>query len=269
MMERNGPMFPERIDVLFSEKKLCTHRRIRKFLVDHEVIIGRNGSACRIYGGDVEVDVDEDKVFIDGARVEFIPDLYILMNKASGCLCTSAESGKAQGEKTVFDYLEPSLLADRDGRKIHTAGRLDRDTEGFLILTTDGKFSRRLASPETHVSKTYEVLLDRRISLGEQERWRHLAAEGFFICHDGRKKGFFSRPGLLEFHGEDKIFLTLSEGKFHQVKRMVSALGATVVNLKRISMGNLALDEDLAPGEYRFLSRNEIHSILGKSVYLN
>ena len=256
-------MFPERIDVLFSEKKLCTHRRIRKFLVDHVVSIERNGTSSRIYGGDVEVDVDVDEVFIDGVKVEFIPDIYILMNKASGCLCTSAESGKASGERTVFDYLDPSLLEERDGRRIHTAGRLDRDTEGFLILTTDGKFSRRIASPETHVSKTYEAFLDRKIPPEEQERWRRFAAEGFFICHDGRKKGFFSKPGTLEFCGEDKIYLTLSEGKFHQVKRMVSALGANVARLKRISMGNLTLDENLSPGEYRFLSQEELYSILG------
>lgn len=132
-------------------------------------------------------------------------------------------------------------------------GRLDKDTEGLLILTNDGELAHRLLSPRYHVAKKYFVQLDMDLDTTDVEKMR----EGLDI---GEKR--LTSPAVLEILAPREALLTITEGKFHQVKRMFAKLGKTVTYLKRVEMGTLVLDESLAVGEWRFLTEEEIRNLI-------
>ena len=132
-------------------------------------------------------------------------------------------------------------------------GRLDKDTEGLLVLTNDGKMAHELLSPKKHVPKRYYVELQKTLS---QEEAR--------ILENGVElETFTTKPAKVEFITEDKVYIIISEGKYHQVKRMFKCVGNRVLFLKRTGMGNLGLDENLAPGEYRELTSDELELLQG------
>lgn len=145
-----------------------------------------------------------------------------------------------------------SLLKGAKRNDLFPVGRLDRDTEGLLLITNDGELAHRLLSPKNHVNKVYYARIQGKLPKDSPERVK----EGL-VLEDGTK----TLPGRLEVISTEEIRLTIQEGKFHQVKRMVEALGSQVLYLKRLSMGSLCLDEKLAPGEYRPLTEEEIHQL--------
>ena len=175
-----------------------------------------------------------------GEPVTLRRTLVLMMNKPAGVLSASRDSRA----KTVVDLLPPELSR----RGLFPAGRLDKDTEGLLILTDDGDLAHRMLSPKSHVYKLYEAELDEPV--GEEDV--RLFAQGL-------------RAGELEclpaqlFPGEDPRVarVRIREGKFHQVKRMFHAVGKEVIHLRRLSIGNLSLDPSLKPGEARLLSEEE------------
>ncbi|MBE5881687.1 MAG: rRNA pseudouridine synthase [Lachnospiraceae bacterium] len=189
---------------------------------------------------------DKDVVCYKGIPVGAKKPQYFMMNKPSGCVSATQDEGR-----TVLDYLKPE-----DRRDVFPVGRLDKDTEGLLLLTDDGMFAHNLMSPRKHVDKTYyfdgEGIL-------EPHAVKQMA-EGIDI---GDEK--LTKPATLSIISEDiatrKVSgtLTISEGRYHQVKRMLAKTGVTVVYLKRISIGDVRLDETLAKGQYRSLTEEELH----------
>ena len=186
------------------------------------------------------VDLERDTVLLSGARVEPFRHLVLVQNKPAGVV-TSREVAAAP---TVMD-LVPSELRHRD---LAPVGRLDRDTTGLLVLTTDGALNHRLTHPKRHVAKVYIVDLARELPTDAAER----LGRGLQL-DDGP-----TLPAQLSQVGPLRVALTLREGRFHQVKRMMAALGSAVVALHREQVGGLRLPPDLAPGATRRLTAVEL-----------
>lgn len=191
-----------------------------------------------------QVDPKRDVVTLYGDTVEYKEFIYLMMNKPPGVISATEDTR----EETVIDILQ---IEDAVFNPF-PVGRLDKDTEGLLIITNDGKLSHRLLSPKKHVPKTYFAVISGKVTEEDIEAFRNGV-----ILDDG----YETKPGELKIlkAGETSdIELTISEGKFHQVKRMFESVGKKVLYLKRISMGPLALDETLELGEYRELTEEEI-----------
>ena len=143
--------------------------------------------------------------------------------------------------------------------KLHIIGRLDIDTEGLLLFTTDGELTHRLISPKTHVSKTYYCELEHEETEEHQKEITRQFEEGIAIEPEHNEAGFTAQPAYIKWQSPDKALLTIYEGKYHQVKRMFAAVGNKIIFLKRTSIGQLALDNDLDLGKYRELSKEELN----------
>lgn len=197
---------------------------------------------------DARVSLD-DEIFIDGERLVYKEHIYIMLNKPQGVVC-STKDGES---KTVLELVPPELM--REG--LFPAGRLDKDTEGFVLLTDDGELSHRMLSPKSHVPKTYFVRLEKPW----EKSYGDIMSAGMEI--DGGEKCL---PAVFSGSQEDpcQCTLVLNEGKFHQVKRMFGALGNKVVFLKRIAIGDLALDPDLAVGECMEILHKDVEKLLAR-----
>lgn len=192
---------------------------------------------------ETKLDTDSDHVLFDGVLVGYAQHEYYMLNKPAGVI--SATEDKC--EKTVID-----LIIERKRKDLFPVGRLDRDTEGLLLISNDGELAHRLLSPSKHVDKVYYAKIDGEVTIEDVEAFQ----QGVDI---GEEK--LTRPAklrVLKSGTQSEIELTICEGKFHQVKRMFQAVGKEVVYLKRLQMGTLILDESLKPGEYRELTEQEI-----------
>ncbi len=203
---------------------------------------------------DRKIDPETDEVTWDGVLVRYQAFEYYMMNKPQGVISATQDPR----HRTVLD-----LLDGENRRDLFPAGRLDIDTEGLLLLTNDGDLAHQLLSPKKHVDKQYFVRVEGRLPDDAEDR----AAAGMELA-DGTKV----KPALLkvlsETDKESEILLTIQEGKFHQVKRMIEAFSCRVTGLKRLSMGTLYLDETLKPGEYRPLTPRETELLRrGASAY--
>lgn len=203
-----------------------------------------DGVCCREENSKVpEPEVDDGTpcvtVTVDGVPVMAEKYVYYMLNKPQGVVSATRDNK----DRTVLD------LVDAEGRELFPVGRLDKDTEGLLILTDDGELAHRLLSPRYHAEKTYEVHYDGELAEDAVEQM----LAGIDI---GEKKR--TKPARLQILKPGMAYLTITEGKFHQVKRMIAAMGGTVTYLKRLQMAGLALDETLAPGVCRRLSADEV-----------
>ena len=197
--------------------------------------------------GDVKV-ADADIVAVDGNEISYSRFVYIMMNKPKGVI--SASDGK--GEKTVVD-LVPS---DMRRRGLFPAGRLDKDTTGFVLLTDDGEFAHSILAPSRHIDKTYVVTLDKPVT-----------PEAVADFRSGMElNGERLLQADAEIISEDATVcrVVLRQGLYHQIKRMFKKHGLTVLELKRVKMGNLPLDDSLLPGECRYLSQKELDLICSR-----
>ena len=189
---------------------------------------------------------DNDEITVDGAGISSERFVYIMMNKPEGVI--SASGGK--GYKTVID-----LLPDEMKRKgLFPAGRLDKDTTGFMLITNDGAFAHNILSPSKHIDKTYIAVLDKPIDqtiINDFQNGMEL---------DG--KTLLSAALVPLNDGLTTVEITLRQGLYHQIKRMFVSYGITVTQLTRISMGGLLLDDTLAPGECRYLTQDELKQII-------
>ena len=186
----------------------------------------------------LKIDPEKDEICLDSEKVEYEEFVYYVLNKPAGVV--SATEDKKY--KTVVDLIDT-------GRDIAPVGRLDIDTEGLMLLTDDGKLAHSLLSPKKHVDKVYYAEVDGEITED--------VIKGFEEGIDyGEDKP--SAPGKLEIITSTSAHVTIHEGKFHQIKRMFEVYGLHVTYLKRIAMGNLVLTDDLAVGEYRKISREDI-----------
>ncbi|WP_042459820.1 pseudouridine synthase [Neobacillus dielmonensis] len=193
------------------------------------------------------VDPAVQTVTLNGETIEYKEFVYLMMNKPPGVLSATEDPSS----ETVIDLLE---LEDQVYEPF-PVGRLDKDTEGLLLITNDGQLAHRLLSPKKHVPKTYFAVID-----GEVTKDDILAFAQGVVLDDG----YETKPGelvILKSGIRSDIELTITEGKFHQVKRMFEAVGKRVVYLQRISMGPLKLDETLELGEYRELTEEEVEQL--------
>lgn len=188
---------------------------------------------------------------VDGQAWEYQPLAYVLLNKPSGYEC----SQKPSGHPSVYTLL-PAPLRQRPGGAasgVQAVGRLDQDTTGMLILSDDGKFIHRLTSPRHHVPKVYRVTV--ADPFDESQRRRLL--QGVTLRDDPKPV----KAAACEATGPNELLLTLTEGKYHQVKRMLAAVGNHVEALHRSQIGNLTLSPDLLPGQWRWLTPEEVKSL--------
>ena len=181
----------------------------------------------------------EDIVCVNEKQVEFVNNVYIMLNKPKGYISATHD----ESNRTVID-----LIPEYQHLNIFPFGRLDKDTEGLLLITNDGQFSHDLMSPSKHVSKTYEVTSQNPVTKADIDAFK----KGI-ILSDGPVK-----PAQLTRINETTSQVTIYEGKYHQVKRMFHAIENEVLELKRLKIANLALDENLKSGEYKLLSDKEL-----------
>ncbi len=232
-----------RLDKLLSNMGYGSRKEVKNLLKMKAV------SVDGVIAKDVSTHVDPEKqnVTVLGERVQYQEFIYLMMNKPAGVISATEDLY----DQTVIDLLNP-LHAHFEPFPV---GRLDKDTEGFLLITNDGVLAHNLLSPKKHVPKVYYAKIDGRVTEEDIEAFR----QGVML-----EDGYHTKPGeltILKSGDTSEIELMISEGKFHQVKRMFEAVGKKVTYLKRLSMGNLQLDESLALGEYRELTNEEIEKI--------
>ncbi len=184
---------------------------------------------------------DSDIVLLNDNQINYQKFYYYMLNKPAGYISATTD----KKEKTVMD-----LLGEYNRKDLFPIGRLDKDTEGLLILSNDGELSHNLLSPKKHVSKTYLVSLE--VPITDEDILN--IEKGVDIGEDK-----LTLPTNIEKINDTELYISITEGKYHQVKRMFSAVGNKVVYLKRVAMGKLKLDDTLAPGEFRPLSEQEIN----------
>ncbi len=182
----------------------------------------------------------KDQIFLDGQKLIYEEYVYLMMNKPPGVVSATSDNF----QKTVLDD-----ILDYQKRDLKIVGRLDKDTEGLLLITDDGAFIHHLTSPKHNISKTYLVHFSGVCPGNIQERF-----EKGIILEDGYK----CLPASFELLSANKSLIKIQEGKFHQVKRMCMACGMKVEYLKRLSIGNVLLDDTLNLGEYRKLTEEEL-----------
>lgn len=225
-----------RLDKFLGTMDLGTRSQVKEMIKRGQVSV--NGEVCRQV--DRKIREDMDKILIQGKEIAYEPFVYYLLNKPTGVV--SATRDKL--DRTVMD-----LLKGARGKELFPVGRLDKDTEGLLLITNDGELSHCLLSPKKHIPKTYFVKVQAIIT----EEMKQQLEQGVDIGEDRP-----TLPARVKLLDENSLELTITEGKFHQVKRMLKAVGNEVIYLKRLSMGSLKLDESLAPGAYRSLTKEEI-----------
>ena len=246
----------ERIDKILAHHGFGSRKDVKKLLRAEEVTV--NGKF--IYDPGFLLDIEKDIVTVGDEEIKLQRDVYIMMNKCQNVVCANKD-GEHQ---TVFDLLDEGLKHKFLGGDLHCMGRLDIDTEGLLILTTDGKLTHRLLSPKTHAPKTYAVGLRDSLSEEEKQKYSEKFTKGFWVDREQNEDGFTALPSEIQFIDNPlktpkvDCLLTIYEGKFHQVKRMFAQMGNEVLYLKRVKMGSLCLDEKIPLGSYRELTEKEI-----------
>lgn len=236
-----------RLDKFLCETGFGTRSQVKEMLKKGQVTV--NGVAAK--KPEQKIDEHKDQITCQGKIASYEKYVYYMLHKPAGVVSATED----KWEKTVLDLLKSEDR--RDG--IFPVGRLDKDTEGFLLLTDDGDLAHRLLSPRKHVDKTYYAKIAGSVTEAHIERFR----EGLDIGDEKK-----TLPAMLEILASEpetsEIRITIHEGRFHQVKRMFEAVGCKVTYLKRLSMGAVALDETLAPGDYRPLNEKE-RELLGIS----
>ncbi len=232
-----------RIDKLLANMGYGSRKDVKKILKSGKVSV--NGVTVK--EGKCHVNPDVDAVEVMGEEVDYRRFIYIMMNKPPGVISATED----MRNETVIDLLRGEDMLF----KPFPVGRLDKDTEGLLLLTNDGQLAHQLLSPKKDVPKTYFAVIDSPVTEEDVEAFKNGV-----ILDDGYR----TKSGELEIIKSgtySDIELTITEGKFHQVKRMFEAVGKKVIYLKRLSMGSLALDKNLDLGEYRELTDKEFNKL--------
>ena len=235
-----------RLDKYLVACAVGSRTEVKNFLKTGRVTVnGKKEKSAKL-----QINEDTDEICFDGQKLDYEEFVYYMMNKPQGVI-SATEDPK---HKTVLDLLDDLARS----KEVFPVGRLDIDTHGLLLLTNDGQLAHALLSPKRHVEKTYlaqvdGIMTDEDIKAFEQ---------GIPL------KDFTCQPAKLELVSLDKeenqslVRVTIAEGKFHQVKRMVAYCGKEVVDLQRLTMGTLTLDENLKRGEWRRLTTEELESLL-------
>ena len=228
-----------RLDKYLSDMGMGTRSRIKKEIRSGQVIV--NGKPiCR---PELKINTDQDEVLFQGEPVTYEEYEYYMLNKPAGVISAASD----RQETTVVD-----LIKDRKRDDLFPVGRLDKDTEGLLIITNNGELAHRLLSPKKHVDKVYFARVKGLVTEEDIQSF----TQGLDIGDE--KPTLPAELVICSPGGISEICLTIREGRFHQVKRMFQAVGKEVIYLKRLRMGCITLDEALKPGEYRRLTEEEV-----------
>ena len=233
-----------RLDKYLAEMGVGTRQEVKKQIRQGKAAV--NGTVVK--AADTKSDETCDEVTISGRNISYVSYEYYMLNKPAGVVSATED----RRDTTVID-----LIKEKKRKDLFPVGRLDKDTEGLLLITNDGDLAHRLLAPKKHVDKVYYAKIDGMVTEEDVKRF----AEGIDI---GAEEEEMTRPAKLDIMKsaeESEIRLTIHEGKFHQVKRMFLAVGKEVTYLKRERMGTLCLDENLKPGEYRLLTEEEIENV--------
>lgn len=226
----------ERIDKIIGAQTEYSRKDIKKLILQKRVKL--NGEL--VLKSDIKINPGEDRISIDGREINVTRNVYLILNKPAGYISATED----KNQPTVLDLIDEKY----SHRELFPAGRLDKDTTGMMIITDDGQFAHNILAPKKHISKTYEVEID--IPVTEEMK------KGF-------EKGINLNDGVcktakLEIIGERSAIVVLTEGRYHQIKRMFGCFGAKVTKLHRIAMGCLEIPKDLIEGESRELSKEEL-----------
>ena len=234
-----------RIDKCLADCGLGTRSEVKSLLKAKRITV--NGKV--VTNGKVQVNPETDVILFDGEKIQYEEFVYIMMNKPKGVVSATEDNL----HKTVLDLIDPLYFK----KGVFPVGRLDIDTHGLLLLTNDGELAHRLLSPKKHVTKIYQARVE-----GVMTPEDAAAFERGIVLSDGTE----CMPARLDIlsttQDESVVQIHLKEGKFHQVKRMVKACGKTVVDLERLTMEPLKLDERLALGESRPLTEEELQLLM-------
>jgi len=225
-----------RLDKFLAHSGFGTRREIKSLI--KEGLVKVNGRQAK--SPDLKIDEDIDIVQVGDEIVQLKRWIYIMMNKPQGYVCSNEDPFSP----TVFSLIPEKLKY----RNLHTVGRLDKDAEGLLILTNNGEYTHKVISPKKHVEKEYFVKLENEVDIQRLKEF-----ENGVVLDDGYK----TLPAKYTIIDSYTVTLVVHEGKYHQVKRMFEAIGNKVVYLKRIRIGELKLDENLKPGEYKVIDEPE------------
>lgn len=239
-------MRKERLDKVLSNMGIGTRKEVKEMIKAGMVTL--NGSVVK--AADYKVNVDEDEIICGGQRVRYREFVYLMMNKPSGMVSSTDDPR----DSTVIELLDDFYKNFRP----FPVGRLDKDTEGLLLITNDGKLAHDLLSPKNKVDKTYFATIEGVLEEEHVEAFK----KGILL-----EDGYNTLPAVLSIISSGVISaaeITIQEGKYHQVKRMMGTLGMRVTYLKRLRMGPISLDETLEPGQYRELTENEITLLLNR-----
>ncbi|KHF39686.1 pseudouridine synthase [Halalkalibacter okhensis] len=235
-----------RMDKLLANMGFGTRKDVKKLMKSGSVHV--NGAVIK--EGKTHIDPDKDLVTVFGEEVKYKPHIYLMLNKPQGVISATED----QEHETVIDL----LLYEHAMYEPFPVGRLDKDTEGFLLITNDGQFSHALMSPRKHVPKTYAATVRGKVTEEDVELFK----QGVTL-----DDGYVTKPAelVIKNHGTvSEIELTITEGKYHQVKRMFEAVGKKVLTLKRLKIADLELDPKLELGTYRELTQKEIDLLLSR-----
>ncbi len=232
-----------RLDKYLCETGFGTRSQVKDLLKKGQVMV--NGEVVK--KPELKINETTDQILCQGKKASYQKNIYLMLHKPAGVVSATEDNR----EKTVLDLVRPG---DRKNG-LFPVGRLDKDTEGLLLLTDDGELAHRLLSPKKHVDKTYYAKIDGQVTEEHVKQFR----EGLDIGDE--KKTLPAVLTILLSGPVSEIEVTIHEGRFHQIKRMFEAVGCKVTYLKRLSMGNLVLDETLSPEEYRPLTEAELEGL--------
>lgn len=236
-----------RLDKFLADMNVGTRSEVKTLIKKKRVKV--NGAI--VNKENIKIDMENDEVMLNDSIIKYVEYEYYMLNKPAGVVSATEDSK----DRTVVDLIKENT------KELFPVGRLDKDTEGLLILTNDGQLAHNLLSPKKHVDKKYYA----RIKGVVDKEYIEQFSKGLNINDE-----YVTKPALLEIISVDKennqseIYVTITEGKYHQVKRMFKAVGMEVVYLKRVSMGRIILDERLELGEYRLLSDEEVRLLKNK-----
>ncbi len=226
-----------RLDKILAHQGFGSRKEVKKTIRSGLVLV--NGEIVR--DDDAHVDPDEDEIIVGDELIDYSEKSYWILNKPQDVVSATTDTRYS----TVID-----LLPTTAGRGLFPVGRLDVDTEGLLVITNDGALAHTLLSPKHHVEKEYEVTL--------RDKWNEVYQKSIEVGILVQNPTYQCAPAKVEVRNDHVLRLTITEGKYHQVKRMMEACDNEVVHLVRIRMGNLRLDPSLKLGEFRQMLPNEL-----------
>ncbi len=230
----------ERLDKILASQGTLSRRDVKEIVKKGRITV--NGVVAK--KSDIKIDIDNDTVTLDGEILSLKEHIYIMLNKPQGIVSAS----ESDTDETVVDLVPDELY--RKG--LFPAGRLDKDTTGFVLITDDGDFAHKILSPKNHIFKTYLATLEHSLSQSDIQ----MLENGITLADGTTLKE--AKVEIIEDSEHPLVQIMICEGKYHQVKRMFAAAGNKVIALHRSKMGNLELDKDLKAGECREITPQEL-----------